>query len=169
MVFSYRAFFGGAYAGGCLFCPERRAELKDIIHEDEQVLIIRNRALAGTDHWLIIPKRHIRDVERCTDADVPLLQAMERALKSRLREKYPHIAPSDIYAGYHRGHRPLGGWFKTFGSPDIISVHHLHLHVIIRPCWYSRWLKYPFWFPLMWISAESVRAKWNLETSSISN
>jgi hypothetical protein len=88
---------------------------------------------------------------------------MNRVMKRLLEEKYSNIAPSEIYTGYHRGHRPLGGWFGSFGAPDIISVQHLHLHVIIQPYWHCTWLRYPFWFPLMWVSAESVLARWNSE------
>lgn len=59
---------------------------------------------------------------------------------------------SDVYTGYHRGHRALGGLFGTFGWPDIVSIHHMHLHVIVQPYWYTPWFKYPFWLPIMWVS-----------------
>lgn len=92
MVFSYRAFFGGAREGGCLFCPERRSELMTIVHEvrshsslfalasfpnvlssqNEEILVIKNRGLAGIEHWLIIPHKHIRDIESLKQADLPL-------------------------------------------------------------------------------------------------
>ncbi|RDW60587.1 hypothetical protein BP6252_11970 [Coleophoma cylindrospora] len=72
MVFSYRAFFGGAREGGCLFCPERRSELKTIVYEDDDILVVKNRGLAGAEHWLVIPHRHIRDIESLDPTDLPL-------------------------------------------------------------------------------------------------
>ena len=92
MVFSYRAFFGGAREGGCLFCPGRRSELKTVVFEvqsrisifaltnfsnpshsqNEEILVIKNRGLAGIEHWLIILHKHIRDIENLKQADLPL-------------------------------------------------------------------------------------------------
>lgn len=34
--------------------------------------------------------------------------------------------------------------------PDIVSVHHLHLHVIVEPGFWLWMFKYPRWLPLMW-------------------
>lgn len=79
---------------------------------------------------------------------VPKLDAVKREL---LRLFYPDLPSSQIHAGYHRGHRPMLG---RFGLPDIVSIHHLHLHVIIYPFSLLKLFKYPAWFPLMWVSDE---------------
>jgi len=81
---------------------------------------------------------------------------MQEAKQTLLQEHYPNIDPVSIHTGYHRGHRPL---FGVWGFPDIISVHHLHLHVIIEPRPMQKWLKYPAWNPLMWINDDDVLAR----------
>ena len=43
--------------------------------------------------------------------------------------------------------------------PDIVSVHHLHLHVIVEPKLVLRIFKYPAWFRFMWMSDKKVMAE----------
>lgn len=40
--------------------------------------------------------------------------------------------------------------------PDIVSVHHLHLHVIVEPRLVLRVFKYPAWLRFMWVGDERV-------------
>ena len=76
------------------------------------------------------------------------------AIKNRLlKEHYPEIPRSEVQCGYHRGRRPLVG--DVF-YPDIISIHHLHLHVIVKPKPLLKLFKYPSWLPLMWKSDKTV-------------
>lgn len=88
---------------------------------------------------------------------------MEKAKDNLLKENCPDVLQSDIHIGYHRGHRPLSGVTGTFGAPDIVSIHHLHLHVIVQPYWYLRFFKYPAWFPGMWVSDKWLLAKLGVE------
>ena len=60
---------------------------------------------------------------------------------------------SAIISGYHRGRRPLIG---NIYYPDIVSIHHLHLHVIVQPRLMMRLIKYPAWLPFMWKSDARV-------------
>jgi len=76
------------------------------------------------------------------------------AVKQRLIEQYcPDASPSTVHSGYHRGRRPLLGCIYY---PDIVSIHHLHLHVIVRPRLVMKMFKYPRWLPLMWKSDAAV-------------
>lgn len=78
---------------------------------------------------------------------------MDGVKKHLLEKNYPDAPSSEIHCGYHRGRRSLAG---PIVLPDIISIHHLHLHVIVRPRW-SLWMfKYPFWLRLMWISDQKM-------------
>ena len=71
-------------------------------------------------------------------------------VKERLLKKHcPDIPYSRVHAGYHRGRRIF---FGNVYWPDIISVHHLHLHVIVEPRTALKLFKYPPWLPLMWKS-----------------
>ena len=72
-----------------------------------------------------------------------------------LKAHYPTISSSALLCGYHRGRRRL---FGPIFLPDIISVHHLHLHVIVEPRPILRIFKYPAWFSPMWVSDQKVMA-----------
>lgn len=81
------------------------------------------------------------------------VRSMDNAKHRLLKEQCPGISSSAIHSGYHRGRRPLVG---NIFYPDIISVHHLHLHVIVRPRLLLLWFKYPPWLPFMWKSDDKV-------------
>lgn len=92
---------------------------------------------------------------------------MDRVKNALLNQHCPGTPPSDIISGYHRGRRRLLG---NIYYPDIISIHHLHLHVIVRPKLLLRIFKYPAWLPLMWKSDAAVlrdvrRLVWDLSLS----
>lgn len=136
---------------------------------------VENLRLAGQFHWLIMPKLHVvRDIEGLDGEHLPLcelkmdipiglsatdlrgerlVQAMDRAKSHLIEEKCPSLSRSDVISGYHRGRRQLLG---NIYYPDIISIHHLHLHVIVRPRLFLRIFKYPSWLPLMWKSDARV-------------
>lgn len=44
-------------------------------NQDEDVLAFENRVLAGEQHWLIIPTRHIRDVEQLENDDLDICES----------------------------------------------------------------------------------------------
>ncbi|KAM0518969.1 hypothetical protein ACHAPE_003960 [Trichoderma viride] len=136
----------------CIFCD--RKNFAEIIHEDAQIVVINNRRLAGQIHWLILPKDHaVRDIENLDSSHLKLLQRMDEVKRQLIQERCPNIPPSWIHSGYHRGRRPLLG---SLFYPDIISIHHLHLHVIVKPRRMLLWFKYPPWLRLMWKSDTRV-------------
>ncbi|KAI1364201.1 hypothetical protein F5Y08DRAFT_307349 [Xylaria arbuscula] len=136
----------------CIFCD--RSKLVTIVYEDDDIIAIENRRLAGQLHWLILPKSHtIRDIEALGGEHLVTLQAMDRVKNHLLNEHCPGTPQSAILSGYHRGRRRLAG---NIYYPDIISIHHLHLHVIVRPKLLLRVFKYPTWLPLMWKSDAQV-------------
>lgn len=84
---------------------------------------------------------------------VCLVQELDNVKKHLLQAYYPDIPKEHVHSGYHRGHRPMVG---TLGLPDIISVHHLHLHVIVYPFSILKMFKYPNWLSLMWANDEEI-------------
>lgn len=78
---------------------------------------------------------------------------MDKLEQHILQTQYPQFSPSDIHSGYHRGRRPLVG---NIYYPDIISVHHLHRHVIINPTFFAKYFKYSKCIPLLWKSSDKV-------------
>lgn len=77
-------------------------------------------------------------------------------MKEDLVERYGDGPGTKVHAGYHRGRRPMIG---DISYPDIISVHLLHLHLIIEPRPGLTNLKYPSWNRWMWISDKRVLEK----------
>ncbi|KAL6864522.1 HIT-like domain-containing protein [Trichoderma novae-zelandiae] len=96
-----------------------------------RIKIVANLTPAGSKHWLIIPRKHIRDIEHLLPGDLELLQEMGRVRDSLVQRHCPNIPPEKIHCGYHRGQRPND--YMPLRMPDIISVKHLHLHVIAEP------------------------------------
>ncbi|KAI1504303.1 hypothetical protein F5X99DRAFT_371716 [Biscogniauxia marginata] len=136
----------------CIFCD--RANFSGIAYEDDELIAVHNRQSAGQFHFLIMPKSHlVRDIESLNGNHIALLTAMDRVKHHLLQEHCPDLSVSDVHSGYHRGRRPLLG--KIF-YPDIVSIHHLHLHVIVRPRRWLQFFKYPTWLPLMWKSDRQV-------------
>jgi hypothetical protein len=78
---------------------------------------------------------------------------MDRFKKNLLRDHYATVPSSEIHSGYHRGHRPMVG---NFGLPDIISIHHLHLHVIIKPNTVLKYTKYGSFASQIFVSDDWV-------------
>lgn len=56
-----------------------------------------------------------------------------------------------------------GGGTGGVHWPDIVSVHHVHLHVIVEPRPLLWLFKYPPWLPLMWKSDDAVLRRWEAE------
>jgi len=151
MGFNLAALFGAAAGGkNCVFCDHTRL---NIIERYEDIMAIRNVRSAGEDHILIVPILHVRDIESLNAEHLQMLEKMDRFKKILLRERYPSIPSSDIHSGYHRGHRPVVG---NFGYPDIISIHHLHLHVIIKPSPLLKYTKYGSFVSQIFVSDDWV-------------
>ncbi|KAH8888959.1 hypothetical protein GQ53DRAFT_807985 [Thozetella sp. PMI_491] len=136
----------------CKFCD--RDNFASIVYEDDTIIAIDNIRCAGEYHWLILPKLHLaRDIENLEQDHLPLLEAFDSTKRKLLEQHCPQLPPSSVLAGYHRGRRRL---FGSVYYPDIISIHHLHLHVIVQPRLMMRLFKYPSWLPLMWKSDVAV-------------
>lgn len=87
---------------------------------------------------------------------LPPVKEMDRVKQELLRTHFPDAPRSSVHSGYHRGRRRLVG---PVVLPDIVSVHHLHLHVIVEPRVVLRVFKYPAWLRFMWVSDERVMAE----------
>lgn len=93
----------------------------EVVYEDDQVLSFKDIAPASDLHLLIIPKRHIRHADNLTPSDLPLLWRMiaiagELATRSGIPDLAAARAQGSVMLGFHM-------W-------PLISVYHLHMHLI---------------------------------------
>lgn len=101
----------------CLFCRIVAGEVPSPrLHEDDQVIAIRDIAPRAPTHILLIPRRHIRSALELTDADGPLL--------GRLFATAADLARAEGIAD--AGFRLISNVGRWGGQ----SVDHLHVHLM---------------------------------------
>jgi histidine triad (HIT) family protein len=101
----------------CLFCRIVAGEIPSTrVHEDDEVVAIRDIAPRAPTHILVLPRRHIASALDLTAADGPLLGRMFAAAADIAR------AEGIADAGY-RLVSNVGRWGGQ-------SVDHLHLHLM---------------------------------------
>jgi histidine triad (HIT) family protein len=101
----------------CLFCRIVAGEVPSTnVHDDDQVIAIRDIAPRAPTHILLIPRRHIPSAANLVDADGPLL--------GRLFSVAADLARSEGIA--ESGYRLVSNVGRWGGQ----TVDHLHLHLM---------------------------------------
>lgn len=99
----------------CLFCKMASGEIKpDVVFEDDRLLAFRDLHPQAPLHVLIIPKRHIANLNGLDDT----------ALGGHLLQTAAQIAEQQGYA--ESGYRTVINCNNDGGQ----TVHHLHLHLL---------------------------------------
>ena len=103
----------------CIFCRIQRGEESErVLTRSELGFVVLNKYPYSPGHILVIPNRHVGDLEELEDDEsLELQRLMKRSVKA-LREEY---APHGFNIGMNLG-RVAGA-----GVPD-----HLHWHVVPR-------------------------------------
>ena len=103
----------------CIFCRIQRGEESErVLSRSELGFVVLNKYPYSPGHILVIPNRHVGDLEALEDEEsLELHRLMQRSVKA-LREEY---APHGFNIGMNLG-RVAGA-----GVPD-----HLHWHVVPR-------------------------------------
>lgn len=100
----------------CLFCRIVADEIpSDRVYEDGEVIAFRDINPQAPTHVLVVPRRHIADVQSLGEADGQVLGALFAAVR--------RIADAE---GLDRGYRVV----SNVGAESGQSVFHLHLHVL---------------------------------------
>lgn len=102
-------------ASNCIFCQiVSKTAPGDILYEDDDVMVFKDIKPASKNHFLSIPKQHIKNAAHLTSAD----KAMLEKLKSVGLQVLEQVGgdKNDVLMGFH--------W------PPCNSVSHLHLHII---------------------------------------
>ncbi|GAA5865067.1 hypothetical protein JCM8547_007702 [Rhodosporidiobolus lusitaniae] len=111
---------------GCIFCDVGVEKGFNVVHEDPEFVVFRDRSPGSRVHLLAVPRRHVDNVKALVPEDAAMLQRM-RALGSEVLKK----------VGVPEGEQRLG-----FHIPPFFSVNHLHLHLLSLPLPFPGSLKY---------------------------
>ncbi|XP_023844585.1 adenosine 5'-monophosphoramidase HINT3 isoform X3 [Salvelinus sp. IW2-2015] len=96
---------GEGYEKKCIFCKVVNNEMgTEILHVDEEVSCFRDIKPGAPHHYLVVPTRHVGNLEKMVEIGMEILQ------------KNNVLDLSDVRFGFH--------W------PPFCSVSHLHLHVL---------------------------------------
>lgn len=115
------AFILGKKEKGCIFC--NRIKMKDsvknlVLHRAEKNIIILNKFPYNTGHTLIVPNRHVGQLEKLTPDEACELFEMTRKTVAAIKKT---LKPNAINVGMNLG-RMSGA-----GIPG-----HVHMHVVPR-------------------------------------
>jgi histidine triad (HIT) family protein len=102
----------------CIFCAILAGRApRSVVYEDEDVVVFMDLFPVHPGHALIVPRRHIEDLESCPGE-----------LAGRLFELSGKIAPAVVRATDAAGFNVWTANGKAAGQ----EVFHLHLHVLPR-------------------------------------
>lgn len=100
----------------CLFCRIVAGEVpSDRVLENDDVVAFRDIHPQAPTHILVVPRRHVQDVDTLADDDAGLLAAAFAAVR--------RVAEHD---GLSKGYRVV----TNVGAESGQSVFHLHFHVL---------------------------------------
>lgn len=104
-------------AADCLFCRIVAGEVPSTtVHEDDEIIAIRDVAPRAPTHILLVPRRHIASALELTDADSPTV--------GRIFAVAADLARSEGIA--EAGYRLVSNVGRLGGQ----SVDHLHVHLM---------------------------------------
>lgn len=100
----------------CLFCKIiARAIPAQVVHEDDDAVVIEDINPKAPTHVLVIPKKHLASLSASTDEDTALLGRLQR-IAAKFAEK----------AGISSGFRVVTNNGRGAGQ----TVDHLHYHLL---------------------------------------
>lgn len=114
-------FFSSAPAGSeqvspCIFCNIAASldPKTNLLYQDEDYVVFPDLHPHSTHHYLVVPKKHIKNAKMLTSADIPLVRRLIDIGKQVLVERGGSL--DSVRFGFH--------W------PPFTSISHLHLHVV---------------------------------------
>ena len=102
----------------CLFCKIIKGEIPtNKIYEDDKVFAFLDVKPVNPGHTLVIPKKHVANIEEIEEEDLKALIVAVKKIGLRLKEKLPCPAYNII-----QNNGPVAGQ----------EIMHLHFHIVPR-------------------------------------
>ena len=122
-----------ATAAACTFCRLITHEPEKILSGNERLVVIADKHRVAEHHYLVITRKHIRDVNELTSADASLVDEMDRIGQDYMR--------SQVGTDYFFNH------FRGFHLPPRTSVDHLHMYFVYKASEVNDYNKWRFQEP----------------------
>ena len=100
----------------CIFCKIANKEIGNLIYENDYVVAFDDLNPVAPIHSLVIPKKHIANIEDLKEEDLVYISEIHKAIKE----------VAQIKGVNETGYRIISNCGKDAGQ----SVMHLHYHVI---------------------------------------
>lgn len=104
----------------CRFCQILHERREVFLYEDESIVVFRPLAPVVDSHILVVPRCHIRNVNKLTQDHSALLARMKEVAKTVLNEQRP--SKNFSRGALERGHK------FAFHTPPFNSIDHVHMH-----------------------------------------
>lgn len=100
----------------CVFCRIAAGELKaDIVYQDEHIVAFRDHAPKAPVHLLVVPRKHIKNLNALEESDSALMAHLMMALPSIAKQQ-----------GLFDGFRTI----TNTGRGGRQEVYHMHFHIL---------------------------------------
>uniref|UniRef100_A0A914ULG0 Adenosine 5'-monophosphoramidase HINT3 n=1 Tax=Plectus sambesii TaxID=2011161 RepID=A0A914ULG0_9BILA len=111
-----------AYMETCIFCKLSKGEHPQArLHEDDELFVVEDIHPHAPHHYLVITKSHIGRPTDLDSRDAGLVRRLEACGRNFLSARLKAVGEGDIMENKLR----LG-----FHWPPLLSISHLHMHVI---------------------------------------
>ncbi|KAH7488456.1 hypothetical protein PRIC1_007428 [Phytophthora ramorum] len=106
----------------CRFCEILRARAEPFLYEDEDVVVFRPLRPIVPSHVLIVPRAHIRNVNRLGARHRGLLEQMYRVAEAVMTQELESQEPQEPQDNDDKAVR------YSFHVPPFNSIDHVHMH-----------------------------------------
>lgn len=100
----------------CIFCKIASGEVKaDIVYQDDKMVAFKDHAPKAPVHLLVIPRKHIRNLNALDESDAELMAHLMMSLSAIAKEQ-----------GLLDGFRTI----TNTGKGGRQEVYHMHFHIL---------------------------------------
>ncbi|TDH67225.1 hypothetical protein CCR75_000734 [Bremia lactucae] len=111
----------------CRFCMILQSNTETFFHEDDDVVVFRPLNPVVESHILVVPRCHIRNINKLTPDDASLMRHMRVVAASILRDM-PIAAKLEQIQGCTNLDEFESNLKFAFHSPPFNSIDHVHMH-----------------------------------------